>query len=119
MNWPMISNVEHTCDLCWEQIDPGVKFTHAIILDGSGNYRAHLSCEDVFYVIGDRCARFLSRAETFRPRLANLPTSDLCEILNKYPADEITRMVNVQATIRRLDQWVDTLKQTTSIMERL
>ena len=93
---PMISDTAHTCDLCWEQIPVGVPFAHAVILDGCGNYRAHVACEEVFGVIGDPGARLLSRPETFRPRLAALSQSDLCEILQAHSADEIVRMVNLR-----------------------
>jgi len=93
---PTISPDPHTCDLCGEQIPSGVPFAHAEILNHHANYRAHVACEEIFAIIGDPAARPLSRPETFRPRLAALPQSDLCEILQAHSADEIVRMVNLR-----------------------
>ena len=85
---PTISPSDHPCDLCGETIPAG--HTYAGAIDPNDRpYRAHRACHEV--------AESLN-GQPFAT-IASLPLSDLCEILQAHPSEEIVRMVNLRSKL--------------------
>lgn len=89
----------HTCDLCGGVIPAESTYAHLPMLGGNVNYRAHRSCDDLYSEIGAHDAPYMARAPIFRARLAELTTSDLCELIHGQPAVEIARLVTLHRSI--------------------
>lgn len=99
MSLPAYSEHDHTCDLCGGVIPTESTYAHLPMLGGNVNYRAHKSCDDLYSEIGDHHAPHMARAPIFRARLAELTTSDLCELIHGQPAVEIARLVTLRLTL--------------------
>lgn len=99
MSFPAYSEHAHTCDLCGGVIPPGAIYAHLPMLGGNVNYRAHKSCDDLYAEIGAHDAPYMARAPVFRARLAELTTSDLCELIHAQPAVEIARLVTLRLAL--------------------
>lgn len=99
MSLPAWSESAHTCDLCGGVIPAESTYAHLPMLGGNVNYRAHKSCDDLYSEIGAHDAPYMARAPIFRARLAELTTSDLCELVYAQPAAEIARLVTLRLSL--------------------
>lgn len=99
MSLPAWSESAHTCDLCGGVIPAESTYAHLPMLGGNVNYRAHKSCDDLYSEIGAHDAPYMARAPIFRARLAELTTSDLCELVYAQPAVEIARLVTLRLSL--------------------